>query len=60
MKDSLDVQRAITQTIKLHLYIAGHDSREKRQIPVSSTSCQGQDAYLPLDGVGLRLCPAEI
>lgn len=54
MKDSLDVQIAFTQTIKLHLYTAGHDSHEKRQIPVSSASCQ------PLDGVGLRLCPAEI
>lgn len=60
MKDSLEVQRAITQTIKLHLYIAGLDSSEKRQMPVSSTSCQDQDIYLTLDGIGLRLCPAEI
>lgn len=60
MKDSLDVQRAITQTIKLHLNIAGLDSSEKRQILISSTSYQDQDIYLTLDGIGLRLCPAEI
>ena len=34
---------------------AGNDSREKRQIPVSSASCQDQDVYLPLDGIRLRL-----
>ena len=46
-----------TQTIELHLYTAGLDSSEKRQIPVSSTFRQDQDIYLPLDGIGLRLCP---
>lgn len=64
MKDSLDVQRAITQTVELHLYTAGLDSSEKRQIPVSSTFCQDQDIDLPLyqalSSIGLRLCPAEI
>lgn len=36
MKDSPDVQRAITQTIKLHLYTGRHDPRDKRQVPVTS------------------------
>lgn len=60
MKDSLNVYRAITRAIKLLLYTAGHESCEKRQIPVSSISCQGQNVDLPLDGVSLRLCPTEI
>lgn len=62
MKDSPDVQRAITQTIKLHLYTGRHDSRDKRQVPVNFGSYQNQDlgVYLRLDGVRLRLCPIEI
>ena len=53
-------RESCTQTIKLHLNIAGLDSSEKRQILLSSTSCQDQDIYLTLDGIGFRLCPAEI
>jgi hypothetical protein len=49
MKDSLNLQRVIVQT-KSPLHAAGHDSCEKRQIPVNCTSPEDQEVPLLFDG----------